>query len=277
MRLWEIMAAIEQLYPLSWAESWDRVGLQMGDPEADIERVLLCLDVDMPAVSNAVANACGLICSHHPLLFDPLHAIDESVPKGRLVSRIIRERLAVYSAHTNLDRGRIGVADQLAICMGLHPGAPVAPFPTDQEITQPDVRSGYGRVCTSQPGTRMSDLEERARQLPGFTGAHRNYRTDAPAGVVAVMGGSFPDEWLYRLPQLGIDTLVIGEIGYHEMQELGEHGIRTLAIGHDVSEHPVLEALSRFLAKRIPQVGWLVHRGLPDVSDSVCPSPVTGI
>ncbi len=270
MRLYELFAAIERLFPLSWAESWDRVGLQIGDPQARVERVLLCLDVDMAAVSNAVTNGCALLLSHHPLLFDPLSVIDETTPSGRLVARIVRERLAVYSAHTNLDRARGGVSDQLARSLGLAPGAPLAAYPVDQAEVQPDRRSGYGRICICEPRIRLSDLEEKARQLPGYTGAFRNYRADAPVGNVAVMGGSFPDEWVDWLPDQHIDTLIIGEIGYHEMFTLGTHGIHTLAIGHDVSERPVLQALAAQLAEQMPQVGWLVHQGLADVARTVC-------
>jgi hypothetical protein len=78
----EILHKADTYCPPAWAESWDACGLQVGDTERDTEGVLVCLDVDDFSVSDAIANRCGLLLSHHPLLFDPLRVIDETTPEG---------------------------------------------------------------------------------------------------------------------------------------------------------------------------------------------------
>ncbi|NLN47053.1 MAG: Nif3-like dinuclear metal center hexameric protein [Clostridiaceae bacterium] len=269
MKIWEILEKADAYCPPAWAEDWDNCGLQIGDVERETEGVLVCLDVDAYAVSDAIVNRCGLIVSHHPLLFDPVRAIDEATPAGRLIARILRERLTVFSMHTNLDRIRGGVSDQLAWRMGLEPGAPIAPYPPAEEGGDPAQPAGFGRICIPGPGLRMLDLESRARGLPGADGFFRNYRTDGPATRIAVMGGSFPDEHLDDLVRLGCDALVTGEIGYHDSQTLGWRGIRVLAIGHAVSESPVLEPLAHFFSSTIPEVRWTVHQGGWDICPEV--------
>ncbi len=263
----EILHKADTYCPPAWAESWDACGLQVGDTERDTEGVLVCLDVDDFSVSDAIANRCGLLLSHHPLLFDPLRVIDETTPEGRRIARIVRERLTVYSMHTNLDRIRGGVSDQLALRMDLEPGVPIAPYTPSETGSDMFRSAGYGRICVPHASLRMKDLEERAYRLPGADGFFRNYHSDGPATRIAVMGGSFPDELLGDLIRLGCDALVTGEIGYHDMQALGWSGIRVLAIGHAVSESPVLEPLASFFSSALPEVRWTVHRG----SCGICP------
>jgi len=265
MKIWEILQQADAYCPPSWAESWDACGLQIGDAERNTEGVLVCLDVDAYSVSDAVANRCGLILSHHPLLFDPVRVIDETTCTGRLIARIVRERLTVYSMHTNLDRIRGGVSDQLALRLGLEPGLPIAPYPPSESERDGLRTSGFGRICVPHAGFRMQDLESRARGLPGADGFFRNYQADGPVTRIAVMGGSFPDEHLDDLVRLGCDALVTGEIGYHDMQTLGWNGIRVLAIGHAVSESPVLEPLATFFSSVLPEMRWTVHQGGADI------------
>ncbi|GAB4258599.1 MAG: Nif3-like dinuclear metal center hexameric protein [Deferrisomatales bacterium] len=114
-----VAGAIEELAPLDLAEPWDRVGLQVGDPGAAVDALLVALDPSPRAVEAAVSRRAQLLVTHHPLLLHPLERIDLSTPRGRLVARILREGLAVYTAHTNLDKARGGVNDALAARLDL--------------------------------------------------------------------------------------------------------------------------------------------------------------
>ena len=110
---------LEELAPLSLALPGDPVGLQLGDPGAGIEKVLVALELDQVLLEEAIAKGAGLVVTHHPLLFEPLQRVDESEPLGVLVAEAIRRRLAVYSAHTNLDTAPRGVNYILAERIGL--------------------------------------------------------------------------------------------------------------------------------------------------------------
>ncbi|MEX1274483.1 MAG: Nif3-like dinuclear metal center hexameric protein [Bacteroidota bacterium] len=118
------IADIEQFFE-TWAPSWtawerDAIGLQVGDRERRIRRVLVALDVTREIVGEAIAKKADLIVSHHPLLFHPPSSITTGDETGRLVLMLAEKRIGVYSAHTNLDFTRGGVSFALAEALGLH-------------------------------------------------------------------------------------------------------------------------------------------------------------
>lgn len=116
----EIFKLIEEIAPRHLAESWDNVGLQVGDPKAAVERVLLTLDVNFHVAKEAVEKGAGLIVSHHPVMLKPLKCIDLSKPAGALISFIIGKNINVYTAHTNLDVAAGGVNYALGERLGLN-------------------------------------------------------------------------------------------------------------------------------------------------------------
>jgi dinuclear metal center YbgI/SA1388 family protein len=109
-----IFSFIEKIAPRDLAESWDNSGLQIGDPQADIEKVLLTIDVNLAVAREAVGNGAGLIISHHPLMLKPPRTINIRQPLGELISYLIRNNITVYAAHTNLDAANSGVSSALA-------------------------------------------------------------------------------------------------------------------------------------------------------------------
>ncbi|MFZ5649059.1 MAG: Nif3-like dinuclear metal center hexameric protein [Bacillota bacterium] len=110
----EIFQVIEEISPSELAEDWDNCGLQVGDPEKMAERVLLALDMDEAVLSEAVERGAGLVITHHPLIFKGIKQLREDRPQGRLLAKIIRSGITVYSAHTNLDSAEGGVSAALA-------------------------------------------------------------------------------------------------------------------------------------------------------------------
>jgi dinuclear metal center YbgI/SA1388 family protein len=115
----DIIRVIEALAPPHMAESWDNVGLLLGDPRADIKRVLLALDVNLDVAQEAERKGASLIVTHHPLFLKPLPDIRTDRPAGALVAYLIKNDLAVYTAHTNLDSAAGGVNTVLAERLGL--------------------------------------------------------------------------------------------------------------------------------------------------------------
>ena len=71
----EIASAIEEFAPLRLQESYDNAGLQVGDPEAEVSAVLLCLDVTEDILEEARRRSCSMVVSHHPLIFHGLKSL----------------------------------------------------------------------------------------------------------------------------------------------------------------------------------------------------------
>jgi dinuclear metal center YbgI/SA1388 family protein len=117
------VADIEEFFD-DWAPRWtawdrDNVGLQVGDRSRRVKRILVALDVTPEIVGEAIAKKAELIVSHHPLLFRPPSSITSSDAVGRMILAMTENKIALFSAHTNLDFAREGVSFSLARALGL--------------------------------------------------------------------------------------------------------------------------------------------------------------
>lgn len=118
-----IAGALEKMAPRDWAESWDNVGLLIGSPAQEVEKVLLSLDVTTAVVDEAWRTSAGLIISHHPFPFHSLKSIRLDTPEGELLAKLLQRNISVYAAHTNLDVALGGVNDALAEKLSLRNAA----------------------------------------------------------------------------------------------------------------------------------------------------------
>ncbi|MDS1115655.1 Nif3-like dinuclear metal center hexameric protein [Gordonia westfalica] len=122
-----VVDVVERAYPPALAESWDAVGLVCGDRAEPVRRVLACVDVTDAVVDAAVAARADMVIAHHPLLMRGVTSVAADTPKGRIVHRLIRNGIALLSAHTNADSARPGVSDALADLLGVVDTAPIEP------------------------------------------------------------------------------------------------------------------------------------------------------
>jgi dinuclear metal center YbgI/SA1388 family protein len=119
VRVAQIAEAVERMAPLSLAEEWDNCGLQVGDPEAEVNQVLVALTPLPEVFEEAEERGADFLLFHHPLIFDPLKTIVTSSYPGGLLARAIRNGLTVYAAHTSYDTAPAGVSLALARTLGL--------------------------------------------------------------------------------------------------------------------------------------------------------------
>jgi dinuclear metal center YbgI/SA1388 family protein len=119
MKLKELASYLESVIPLSFQEDYDNSGLQIGEPGKSISSALLCLDVTEAVIDEAIKKKYDLVISHHPLIFNRLKNISDKTATGRIIISAIRNNLAIYSAHTNLDSVSGGVSYKMAECLGM--------------------------------------------------------------------------------------------------------------------------------------------------------------
>ncbi len=115
----KVASILEELAPVSIALPGDPVGLQLGNPETEVTKILVSLDPDQAALEEAVARGAEMLVTHHPLFYQKLSSINEGSPEGALIAEAIRNKLNIYSAHTNYDITPQGVSYQLAKKLGL--------------------------------------------------------------------------------------------------------------------------------------------------------------
>ncbi|HSD63376.1 MAG TPA: Nif3-like dinuclear metal center hexameric protein [Ignavibacteriaceae bacterium] len=115
MKCIELLKYLEHWAPKEIAWERDNAGLQVGSLEREIKNVLLCLDITPPVVDEAVKKSCNLIISHHPLLFHSLKKISTDKDyRSRVIEKLLKNEITLYSAHTNLDFTKDGVSFRLA-------------------------------------------------------------------------------------------------------------------------------------------------------------------
>ncbi len=108
------MSIIEKLAPKTLAEDWDNVGLQVGDPRADIKKILVSLDLTEEVLQEAIKEKANMIITHHPFIFKSLKNIRMDLSTGNLIKQLIQKEINLYAAHTNLDITENGLNDMLA-------------------------------------------------------------------------------------------------------------------------------------------------------------------
>lgn len=129
MKLKELIRQIERAVPPDWSLPDDPIGLQVGDPNQEIRRVLVGLEMSTAFVKQAARRQAELLLVHHPLIYRPLRHVLENDSVQRLVRELIRGERALYAAHTNLDLHPEGMAKVWAKKLGCATMRPLAEKP----------------------------------------------------------------------------------------------------------------------------------------------------
>ena len=120
MIIQDIIDALEAVAPTHLQESYDNSGLIVGNASNEVTGVLVSLDATPEIVDEAVQKGCNVVVSHHPIVFKGLKSITGKSYVERAVIRAIRNDVALYAIHTNLDNVLVnGVNGKIADRLGL--------------------------------------------------------------------------------------------------------------------------------------------------------------
>lgn len=237
MKISEITDVLNTYAPLSLAESFDNVGLLVGDENRDVTDVLLTLDVDMGVAREAVSLGAGLIISHHPVIFDPLKSINANTPMGRLLMYLIENKISVYCAHTNLDAAIGGLNDLLARLISLESCSPLKPGEDD---------TGLGRVGFLPEKTSVLALAKKIKQILGIQSVRFTGNPDDMVEKVALCSGGGAS-LVFDAIQSGADVYISGDIKYNAARDALENGMRIIEVGHYESEILAAQLMKKIL------------------------------
>lgn len=205
--LGELSRRVASLAPPRLAEEWDNVGLQIGDPNARVRRVMTCLEVTGPTLAEAKRRKVDAIVAHHPLIFRPMKSVLESRPAEHLVAELIRAGIGLVVAHTNLDSARWGTNEVLAERCGLKPMGP---------LFAADAPESYKLTIFTPKGHEGAIIDAIARGGGGLIGAYSHCTFRSP-GTGTFLGGEGSDPFigkagrLEEADELRIETLVTAE------------------------------------------------------------------
>jgi dinuclear metal center YbgI/SA1388 family protein len=130
-RIQDLVGLVHKLYAPELAADWDNVGLQVGDPNAPLERVLVALDPGLAAVQAARDADAQALVTHHPLIFHPIKRLTPEDAVGKVLWTAACDGVAIISAHTNLDCAVDGLNSWLAERLGVQQNVPLQPVVGD--------------------------------------------------------------------------------------------------------------------------------------------------
>lgn len=241
----DIATAIEDFAPKELQESYDNAGLQVGNPEAEVNAVLLCLDVTEDVIKEALERECNMIVSHHPLIFKGIKQLTGADTTQRLLIEALKNNIAVYSAHTNLDSVWNGVSHEMAGKLSVKNIEVLEPQPGNP-------MAGLGVVGNIKPIPKIEFLRKIKET---FKVAALRYSAQSPALVVrrvAVCGGAGAS-LISAAIKAKADILVTGDVKYHDFTSFGSE-IVIADIGHYESELCSREILSRVIREKFPDL-----------------------
>ena len=230
-----VAEAVNRLAPRRLAEEWDNPGLLLGDPSAEVKKIFVCLDVLDESISRAIEVDAQLIVAHHPMIFRAIKNVRIDLPHGNKIARLLKNNLAVFAAHTNLDSAIGGVNDVLAEKIGL---VDVKMF-GDEEIS-------LGRIGTLE--TPMTALDF-ARHVKHALNAETVRLVDAGDFLVRKVGlcGGSGAEFIGKAKFFGAQAFVTGDVKYHDAQAAVESRIHVVDAGHFATEFPIVHVLAEYL------------------------------
>jgi dinuclear metal center YbgI/SA1388 family protein len=119
MKIQQVIDFLEQKAPRVYQESYDNSGLLTGSSSDELTGILVCLDVIETVVDEAISNGCNFIVAHHPIIFSGLKRLSGNSYIERVIRKAIKNDIAIYAIHTNLDNQLHGVNAEIASRLGL--------------------------------------------------------------------------------------------------------------------------------------------------------------
>ncbi len=255
MEIADVVAILEDAFPLHLAAEWDNVGLQVGDPAADIDRIMVSLDITSEVVAEAREAGAELIVSHHPLVFDPLSSVLTDDVVGGMVADLLRAGISLYVAHTNLD-GAPGLSTGIALAQALEI-TPLGPLVQEDGAV-------WGVLGETERATTLSEFADFAQEALGSSSMRVVARGEPTVSKVALMPGAGGDA-VRPAAAAGADLLVCGDLKHHDALDALALDLAVIDAGHYATERPVISLLSDFLQEQCgPAVNVLVSDVLTD-------------
>ncbi len=246
MRIKELTDYLERIAPLHYQEGYDNAGLICGSWDTEISGVLITLDSTEQVVDEAINKGCNLIIAHHPIVFKGLKRFNGSNYVERTVIKALKNDVAIYAIHTNLDNVFIkGVNEKIAEKLGLLHTDILAPKPG---VVNPDQPIGAGIIGTlAEPTDEMTFLKHLKTTMQTGCVRYTPLRGKA-VEKVAVCGGSGS----FLLPsaiEAGADIFITGDFKYHEFFD-AEGKLIIADIGHFESEQFTIELLFEIISEK---------------------------
>ena len=246
----EIAHYIEKLCPLNLACEWDNVGLLVGDENANVSKVLICLDNDEKVTSEAIELGADMIISHHPIMFSPINRLTEDNPQQRMIRRMCEKGICHYAAHTNMDCAKNGLNDYLASKLG---------FLNAEIFEKTADNAGFGRCVELEKEKTLAEIIALCKEKLNLSFVSYVGEMDKKIKKIVVNSGSGSSV----LPQCideKVDLLITGDVKYNVAREALENNVALVDGGHYGTEIVFTSLMKEYLEKEFGDVEFVISK-----------------
>ena len=229
----EIVSKIEEFAPCELAYDWDNTGFITGDPEKEVKKVYITLDMFKENADEAAECGADMVISHHPVLFKGIQKIDLNSQDGYVIKKLIENDIALYAAHTSVDCAEGGINDILAKKLGLKETRVI-------EENDKNKNAGLGRVGTIENSVLLKDFANEVKKALNTPCVRVCGDLDREIKTVAVGGGAC-DDLIEKAKELGADVMVTADMKYHISAQSVDSGICVIDAGHFPTEVFVID------------------------------------
>lgn len=248
----DISKLIEDFAPVKLKESYDNVGLMVGDRDSIVSSILIALDCTEEVIEEAKTLECNLIITHHPLLFRKPSSITCDTLLGRKIIELIRNNINLYSAHTNLDSTAGGINDIVARILGYENSTVIEPSVIEGAK---DYSAGIGRMIDMEEAITLSELCDSVKKSLGIS--HVRYSGDDEKKIkkLAIVNGSGQD-YFFAAVKKGADCIITGDTTYHYVSDYSEDGVCIIDAGHFSTEWPAMKSFGINLDEKLKEIDF---------------------
>ena len=250
MKIRDIASMIEQRAPLHMQEDYDNAGMQVGCLDDTVKGILLCTDVSLDIVDEAIEGGYNLIISHHPLIFRGLKKITGRTIVESIVARAIKHDINIYCAHTNMDNTPGGVSWRMASKLGMTDVTILDPHPTgDTRADGMPILAGCGVVgnITPMPAPLFLKLLKDTFEVGAVRYSGSTSKTITRVALCGGAGGFLVD----KAVSCNADVYVTADLRYHDFLDHNRE-ILMADIGHYESEHYTKEIFLEIIQEKNP-------------------------
>lgn len=241
-----IIEELNKLAPEHLAEDWDNVGLIIGDVEQEISKILIALDAIPEVIDEAIENKVDLIITHHPFIFQAIKTIRTDNSLGKSIYNLIKNNIAVYSAHTNLDIAYGGINDVLAQLLELDNICILSEFYSEE--CSNEKKYGMGRVGTVKTTSTLDEYARFVKDKLGLSNIRIVGQPNLKVNRVALTTGS-GISYIHEAVNKNADVYITGDVKFHDAQKALQSGIAIIDAGHYGTENIIVPVIKRYLQK----------------------------
>ena len=237
------MEQLEQLAPISYAESWDNVGLLVGREEKEVKKIMIALDASDSVVEQVVKQQADMLITHHPMIFTAMKRVTDTDFIGRRILALAGADVSYYAMHTNCD-----------VCMMNDVAAKKIVLQTEDiletvvEDRKTGEKFGIGKVGVLKDIMSVSQLAGKVKEAFELENIRVTGDINVKVDRVAISTGS-GKSMVKAAIKKGAKVLITGDMDHHTAKDALDQGLQIIDAGHYGTEHFMVEEIYHYLAE----------------------------